>query len=111
MSLAASTATAEVVSIALVLVVHFMGAGALIWLLVRDSGESARDWWPSDDDGGGPPLLGPRDSAPGGGGGALPLPSSDQSGVRLRDGERLADGYPRPGRRPAHAPERTPAKR
>lgn len=106
-----TTATTELISIGLVLFVHVLGGFALIYLLVRDSGESVRDWWPSDDDDGGPPLLSPDDRDPRGGGGALPLPSSGPSGVRVREGERIADAYPRPGRRPAREPERSPAKR
>src|SRR3954454_4353591 len=113
-----TTATTELVSIGLVLFVPFMGAAALIYLLVRDSGESVRDWWPSDDDDGGPPLLDRDDRDPRGGGGAppllaravpaprggaapLPLPVAAPSSVRVREGERIADGYPRPVRRPA----------
>jgi hypothetical protein len=30
--------------------------------------------------------------------------------VRLREHGKLADGHPRPARRPAHAPERVPAR-
>jgi hypothetical protein len=29
----------------------------------------------------------------------------------VREGERIAEGYPRPARRPAREPERVPAKR
>jgi hypothetical protein len=106
-----TTATAELISIGLVLFVHVLGGAALIYLLVRDSGESVRDWWPSDDDDGGPPLRGPDDAGPRGGGDALPLPGAGPSSVRVREGERIADGYPRPGRRPLREPERTPVKR
>ena len=35
-----------------------------------------------------------------------PLPDAAPSPVRLREPGRIADGYPRPARRPAHAPER-----
>ncbi len=47
------------------------------------------------------------------GGGALPLPGAGPSSVRLREGERIADGYPRPARRPVREPQpqRTPAQR
>jgi hypothetical protein len=106
-----TTATMELLSIGLVLLVHVLGGAALIYLLVRDSGESVRDWWPSDDDDGGPPLRGPDGGTPGGGGDALPLPVAGPSSVRVREGERIADGYPRPARRPAREPEPVPAKR
>jgi hypothetical protein len=106
-----TTATTELISIGLVLFVHVLGGAALIYMLVRDSGENVRDWWPSDDDDGGPPLRGPDDTTPRGGGDALPLPGAGSSGVRVREGERIAEGYPRPPRRPAREPEREPAKR
>jgi hypothetical protein len=105
-----TTATMELLSIGLVLLVHVLGGAALIYLLVRDSGENVRDWWPSDDDDGGPPLLGPDDTNPRGGGGALPLPGAGPSSVRVREGERIAETYPRPARRPAREPERTPTR-
>jgi len=106
-----ATATTELISIGLVLLVHVLGGAALIYLLVRDSGETVSDWWPSDDDGGGPPLLGPDGTNPRDGGGALPLPDAGPSSVRVREGERIADGYPRPARRPVREPQRQPAKR
>jgi hypothetical protein len=106
-----TTAATELISIGLVLFVHVLGGAALIYMLVRDSGEKMRDWWPSDDDDGGPPLRGRDDTPPRGGGDALPLPGSGPSGVRVREGERIADGYPRPARRPAREPQRTPVER
>jgi hypothetical protein len=106
-----TTATMELLSIGLILLVHVLGGAALIYLLVRDSGESVRDWWPSDDEDGGPPVLGPDGGDPRGGGDALPLPGAAPSGVRVREGERIADGYPRPARRPAREPQREPVQR
>lgn len=106
-----TTTSAELISIGLVLFVHVLGGAALIYLLVRDSGESVRDWWPSDDDGGGPPLPGPHDRDPSGGGSGLPLPDAGPSAVRVREGERIADGYPRPARRPVREPQRAPVER
>ncbi len=106
-----TTATTELISIGLVLFVHVLGGAALIYMLVRDSGENVRDWWPGEDEGGGPPLSIPDDRDPHGGGDALPLPGAAPSGVRLREGERIADGYPRPQRRPVREPQRTPVKR
>jgi hypothetical protein len=113
MSVSAAGTSGQVIAIALTLGVHVLGALALIYLLVRDSGTSPRDWWPGDDDGpprddGGPPP-GPRD-----GGGGLPLPDAAPAPVRLREPAHLADAYDRPRRRPAHPardPERTPAQR
>jgi hypothetical protein len=35
----------------------------------------------------------------------LPLPDAAASTVRLREPLRVADGYPRPARRPAHEPK------
>lgn len=104
----------QVIAIALTLGVHILGAIALIYLLVRDSGENARDWWPGGDDE--PPRDGPRDPDPRGGGGGLPLPLpvADPSPVRLREHGQIADGYPRRPRRPVHPdrdPARAPAKR
>ena len=106
-----TTASMELVSIGLVLLVHVLGGAALIYLLVRDSGENVRDWWPSDDDDGGPPLLGPDQRDPRGGGDALPLPEAAPSGVRVREGQRIGDAYPRPPRRPVREPERSPVRR
>jgi hypothetical protein len=108
-----TTTTTELISIGLVLFVHVLGGAALVYAIVRDSGGSVSDWWPSDDDDGGPPLRGPDDQDPSGGGGALPLPGAGPSSVRVREGERIAERYPRPARRPAHEPEpqRAPATR
>jgi hypothetical protein len=98
----------ELVAIALTLVVHVVGAIVLVWTLL--DGEQI-DWrgtlWPRDDDGGGggPGFEPPRDGHGGdGGGGTLPLPDASPSPVRLREPGRIGEGYPRPARRPAHAP-------
>jgi hypothetical protein len=102
----------EVVAIVLTLVVHFLGAGVLIWAII---GDEQVDWrgtlWPKDDDGGGggpgfePPTRGGDD----GGGGGLPLPDAAPSPIRLRSPGRIGDAH-RPSRRPAHAPERAPSR-
>jgi hypothetical protein len=107
--------TLEVVAIGLTLLVHVLGAFVLVWALL--DGEKI-DWratlFPRDDDGGGggggfePPL----DDGGGDGGGMTapaPLPDAAPSPVRLREPGRIGEQYPRPARRPAHAPERTPA--
>ncbi len=105
------TTAGQVIAIGLTLGVHILGGLALIYMLVRDSGGSPRDWWPGGDDGG-PPRDDPRGPQPhGGDSGGLPLPGAQPSPVRLRDGGQIADAYPRPQRRPVHperAPQRTP---
>lgn len=95
----------EVVALVLTFVVHLAGAGLLVWAML-DPGERRRgwrDWWPRDD--GRPPdePPGPRPDAPRRA--PLPLPGGEPSRVRLRTCGRAADGYPRPVRRPAHAPD------
>jgi hypothetical protein len=82
--------TLEIVAIVGTLIVHFIGAGVLVYALL--DGEKI-DWrgtlWPRDDDGGGggwdPPA--PDTGGDGDGGGIpapLPLPEASPSGVRLR---------------------------
>jgi hypothetical protein len=100
--------TLEIVAILGTLIVHFLGAGVLIYALL--DGEKI-DWrntlWPRDDGGGGGFDPPPEDRGPDGGDGVLtpPLPDAAPSAVRLREpGKRIADGYPRPPRRPEHAP-------
>ena len=100
----------ELVAILGTLIVHFLGAGVLVYALL--DGEQV-DWrgtlWPRDDDGGGGPGYEPpaKDPSPGGGDGLMPpLSDAAPSGVRLREpGQRIADGYDRPPRRPEHAPQ------
>jgi hypothetical protein len=105
----------EVLALGLTLVVHVLGACALIGVLVKGEGGSLRDWWPhdEDDDGRGPGRDRPSGSEGPRGGDGLPLPDAVPSSVRLRDAERLAERYPRRERRPAHpahVPEREPAQ-
>jgi hypothetical protein len=106
--------TWEIVAIVLTLVVHVLGAGVLIWNLLDGEEVDWRSLWPRDDDGGGggwdPPGPGPE---PDGGSGVVagpgwmgPLPDAAPSAVRLREPGRIGEGYPRPTRRPDHAPER-----
>ncbi|MCW2997528.1 MAG: hypothetical protein JWN65_1077 [Solirubrobacterales bacterium] len=100
----------------LTIVVHIIGAGALIWGMIDqddpDRG-SWRDWWPRDDRGDG----GPSEPEPSGGTTTVPvLPQSSTPPVRVREGGRIGDLTPRPARRPAHpplpapVPQRTPAR-
>jgi hypothetical protein len=97
----------EVVAILLTLLVHILGAMVLIRVLL--DGEQI-DWrgtlFPRDDDGGPPKWDPPEPDAPDSGSG-LPLPESSPSRFRLRRKGR--PDYPKPERRPSHAPERTPA--
>lgn len=106
----------EIVALALVFVVHVIGGAMLVWALLDDRQHRAwrRRWgWgggPGDDDDR-PMSPGPRG---GGRAATLPLPpDAAPSRVRLRQPARVADGYPRPSRRPDHlpAPEPTPARR
>jgi hypothetical protein len=100
----------EVVAILLTLVVHVLGAIVLVMVLL--DGEKI-DWrgtfWPRDDDGPGPDWD-PPEPDPTGTPGGLPLPTSEPSRLRLRRKSRLAESYPKPARRPAHAPEPTPSR-
>ena len=95
----------EILAITLTFLVHVFGIGALIWHLLSQDDERPdwHGWFRPEDEG--PEPLEPKPSPSGDG---LPLPDAVPSLVRLRDGGALADGYPRPARRPAHAPERTP---
>ena len=101
----------EVAALALTVVVHLLGMGALIWALVLDDENRPdwREWFGGDDDTDPEP---PREPSPGPGGDGLPLPLPDAapSGVRLREPGRLADAKPAPERRPAHPPERAPER-
>jgi hypothetical protein len=106
--------TLEVVAIVLTLVVHVLGAAVLVAVLL--DGEKI-DWrgtlFPRDDDGPGPGFDPPPAPPEPDGGGILapaPLPDAAPSPVRLREPGRIGESYPRPTRRPAHPPERTPAR-
>ena len=103
-----------VISILVLTLVHFAAFGLLFWHLAgREMFATFRI--AGDDDGGsgveprtGGDPSGDRD-------GGVPLPDADPAPVRLREPGRLADGYPRRERRPAHepvpAPRRLPAER
>jgi hypothetical protein len=106
--------TLEIVAIVMTVVVHFLGAAVLVMVLLDGDKIDWRDTlFPRDDDGGGggPGFEPPTDVDPGDGGGSLsptPLPDAAPSPVRLREPGRIGEGYPKPARRPAHAPERAP---
>jgi hypothetical protein len=87
----------ELGAILLIIVVHLIGGGALIWALVHEDGLDWRSWWPDDDDGGGPGR--------GGGPGGPPLPDATPSARRLRGPDPVTIGPRRRRRsRPRHAP-------
>ena len=98
--------TWEIVAILLTLVVHVLGAGVLVWNLLDGEGFDWRTLWPRDDDGGGGGTPEPPTAPEPDGGGLTLLPDAGPSAVRLREPGRIGDGYPRPGRRPEHVPER-----
>lgn len=99
---------AEVAALLLMLGVHIIGAGVLIWAMVSGDEHTGRpgwrDWWPRDDGGDEPPAS---PEPPRGGGDVLPgLPDAAPADVRRRGPGRLGDLTPRPARRPAHEPQR-----
>jgi hypothetical protein len=98
--------TKEVLALALTVLVHVIGMAALVWALLLDDENRPdwRGWWPGGDDEPPAPPASPRD------GGGLPLPDAVPSAVRLREPGRLAEGHPRPARRPEHAPVRVPSR-
>ena len=97
--------TKEILAIGITLLVHVIGLVALVWTLLAADEDRPdwRDWWPREDDG-------PPEPTPAPGGGGLPLADARPSAVRLRQPARLAEGYPRRDRRPAHPPERVPER-
>ena len=100
----------EIIALGLVFVVHVIGGLMLVWALL-DAEQRAgwrRRWrWGRGGDDGPPRPPAPQPS----GGRArvepppLPLPAATPSAVRLREPARVADGYPRPARRPEHEPQ------
>jgi len=107
----------EIFALALVFVVHVVGGVMLVWALL--DAEQRAGWRrnsprppgsPPRWGGGGyqdppappsPPSGSPRRAEPV----PLPLPVAAASRVRLREPGQVADGYPRPARRPAHEPQ------
>ena len=97
--------SSEALALGFIFLVHAIGLGVLLGVMVRaDDGGAWRDWWPRDDDGGSGGWDPPRpDSGP-------PLPDAAQSPVRLREPGRLADAQPPTPRRPEHPPQRVPER-
>ena len=97
---------------------HLIAAalGCLLLVMFMRSEETPQWRPPSDDDesggggGGGNDRTPahPKGSRPPGG---IPLPDAEQSRHRLRGGGRLADAYPRRGRRAVPEPQRVPPRR
>ncbi|MCW3013548.1 MAG: hypothetical protein JWO02_640 [Solirubrobacterales bacterium] len=99
----------EIAALVLTVVVHLIGAGALIWGMIDhddpDRG-SWRDWWPRDYRDDEPPAD--PEPKPSGGTAVPVLPQSAAPGVRVREGGRIGDLTPRRDRRPAHQPQPAP---
>ena len=104
--------TGELLAVALLTVVHLIGAGILIWAMLDGDRQEPwwRGWWPRDDGPADPPQP-----PPGPPGDVLgpPLTDAAPAAVRLREPGRIGDALPRPGRRPSHPrdPAREPAAR
>jgi hypothetical protein len=100
----------ELLAIVLIIVVHVIGAGVLVWAML---GEEGLNWYRSrsDEDGGWPPdpPAPPLPPGPGLGPDGLPLPDAAPSATRLRGPDRAGDW--RRHRRPTPTHPRTPAKR
>ncbi len=104
----------EIIAVALVFVVHVVGAVALVWALL--DGDQRDDWrrrWGGGGGGGGDDDPRPPEPPRGGDGARppLPLPGAQPARARLREPRRPADRRTGPARRPAHPPQppRTPA--
>jgi hypothetical protein len=103
----------EIAALALVFVVHVIGAVLLVWALLEDDTRAGwrRRWGfggGEDDPRPTPPAPRPsRALVPP----ALPLADSDAARVRLRGPGRLADAHQPPPRRPDHVPEPVRAPR
>lgn len=105
------TTDTEVAALVLIIVVHIIGAGVLIWGMIdqENPGGGWRDWWPRDDpDDDGPPAD-PHPRPTGGTSREVPvLRTSTPAPGRVREGGRIGDRTPRPARRPAHPPTPVP---
>lgn len=100
----------ESIALALVFVVHVIGAGMLVWALRDTEQRSGRPNPPRRPPRGGdgdPPPAPPSSDGDGGARVPVPLPLSGgvPSRVRLREPARAADRFERPPRRPAHPAE------
>lgn len=96
-----------VLAITITIVVHLLGAWALIWAMgIDDELRSFFSAGGSSDDGGTSPAPEPVKPRRGGG---IPLPDAVPARVRLRDEQvRLGDLRPQHQRRPEHVPQRRP---
>jgi hypothetical protein len=102
----------ELLAIVLIIVVHVIGAGVLVWAML---GEEGINWYrsrPDEDEGWhrGPPEP-PAPPAPSRGPDGLPLPDAAPSATRLRGPERAGDWRKHHRRPTPQHPPRTPAER
>lgn len=97
----------EILALGIVFFVHVVGGIMLVWGILGD--EERKPWRRWRGGGSEPPPRDP-DPSPGGERAALPLSGAAGSRVRLREDGRIAEGYPRPARRPEHParPDRAP---
>jgi len=91
----------EVLALSLTVLVHFIGLGALVFVLFANDGIDWRSWWPNDDDDGRGPFEPDAPRRPG-----PPLADAAPGRARLRERGRLADAYPPAARRSAREPAR-----
>ena len=100
-----------VLAMILLFVVHVVGMVVLIVHMGPGLKEMfSTSPYSDDDDWGEPPAGDPETPTPPTGGG-LPLPGAAPSPNRLREPGRIGERYPKPSRRPAHAPPvRTPSR-
>ena len=102
----------EIIALAIVFIVHVVGGVMLVWALLDAEQRAGWRRWLGGGGGGDDPPPGPQPPPDDRGGTRAPLPlaDGDPSRVRLREPARVADGYPRPARRPEHPPQRQPAR-
>jgi hypothetical protein len=99
--------SSEALAMAIIIVIHLIGLGVLIWWAMKaDDDFNWREWWP--DDGGGDER--PQAGSPRPGPDGLPLPDAAQSASRLREPGRIGDWRRHRRETPAHVPARTPTR-
>lgn len=92
----------EILALSIVFAVHVIGGVMLVWGILDDEGrEPWRRRWRRGGGGDDPPRD-PPPSPTDDERARLPHDDARASHVRLREDGRIADGYPRPPRRPEH---------